>query len=90
MSNWVVSNGWCVGENGLENGRVPHEYGLTQEECFDKCRANTNLKGCTHFTSNNKCVTYTGDVVGGNGWAGSEGYKCFHSRGKKYTLLPFG
>ena len=70
---------------GAENGKGGFIRGLEQDECFDKCRANTHFKGCAYYPAENRCDTYKGDVVNGNGHGA---YKCFHSPpGKKYILL---
>ena len=84
FSAWLESTGWCVDANGQEAGRNPNQDNVTESDCFAQCTApNSNLQGCTHDTVNNKCITYTGNIVQGSQYGG---YICHH-RGNKQKLL---
>ena len=71
---WVIATGWCVDAAGKEAGRNPNKWGLKVDDCFKLCLVDTNLNGCTS-TDTGLCVTYTGDIKGGNGIGA---YKCYY------------
>ena len=70
----------CVDANGKEAGYSDNLKGFTEETCFDLCKKSSNFNGCTFDTIDGSgiCITYSGDIVGGNG---NPEYKCFYRAG---------
>ena len=83
--SWVIGTGWCVNATGEEAGRSPDKWGVTEDDCFKLCLADTSLNGCASF-DNDRCATYTGDIKGSNG---NGYYKCFYRDGIDLISFPF-
>ena len=75
----MISTGWCVDVNGVEDGRSTNLFGYGLTDCFKLCEGNSSLNGCTFLSSQGKCVTYSGYIVAGNG---NEAYNCYRRTGK--------
>ena len=71
-NKWV---GWCVDANGNEAGRGNNQPGMTKEACYAQCKGQGPYKGCTYC--GDTCVTYSGNVVRGNGVSG---FTCYLTR----------
>ena len=77
----MIETGWCVDAAGIDASRNPSTQNVnTEDDCFKLCLEDPNLNGCT-FMSPDTCITYTGDIKGGNG---NIGYKCYHRKGSNF------
>ena len=85
IGNWKIGTGWCIDAKGDEDGRSENRKGFTEETCFDLCKESSNFNGCTFDLVDNSgiCITYTGDIVGGNG---NPEYKCFYRAGTQINF----
>ena len=93
LANWKTATGWCVDADGKEDGRGNTTKGFTKETCFALCEKSFDFNGCTFdlTDASGKCITYTGDIVGGNNNAA---YECFYRSGtqmnfRKIKLFDF-
>ena len=75
LANWKTEKGWCIDHNGKEGGRGKNKKGLTKRECFALCEKSSSLNGCTFYEPGGDCITYSGNIVKGNG---SPSYQCFY------------
>ena len=68
LGDWKETTGWCVNATGEEDGRSENRKGFTEKTCFELCKKSSNFNGCTFDTIDNSgiCITYSGDIVGGN------------------------
>ena len=86
---WKEGKGWCVDANGLEAGRGNNQHGFAKADCYAQCESDPLLNGCT-FSSPGTCVTYSGNIVRGNG---NEAYTCYYGypgKNKKNNFVGGG
>ena len=66
--------GWCVDANGDQPGKGPYQGGMTEHDCYEQCQQGSRFKGCAYNAAGSRCITYSGNVLIGNGHSA---YTCY-------------